>query len=63
MATAVLLTVQEVAERLRVTPAAVRNWRLTRKGPPSFKICGRVVFREDQLEAWLDAQSAAGDAA
>lgn len=48
-----LLTVEEVADRCRTSPATVRYWRHVRKGPPSIKVGRRRLFPADALEAWL----------
>ncbi|MGJ5175510.1 helix-turn-helix domain-containing protein [Bradyrhizobium oligotrophicum] len=48
------LTVEEVAERYRgaVSVGTLRNWRVTRVGPPFVKIGKAVLYPVDQLEAW-----------
>ena len=50
-----LLTIEEVAERLRRSPAAIRYMRSAGKGPKSAKVAGRVMFREDDVSAYIDA--------
>jgi predicted DNA-binding transcriptional regulator AlpA len=55
-----LLTIKEVAERYPFIPEATwRYWRHRNEGPPSARIGRRVVFKEDQVEAWIEAQFAA----
>lgn len=54
-----LLTVREVAELVRTTPATVRYWRSMGLGPPGFRLGKRVVFREEGVEAWLRDREAA----
>lgn len=54
-----LLTVDELAEELRVPAGTFRSWRAQRKGPKSFKIGRRVVYRRSEVEAWLAAQEQA----
>jgi hypothetical protein len=45
------------AERLRVEPETLRNWRWRGEGPPFLKL-GRVVrYRLVDLAAWLEAQT------
>lgn len=51
-----LLTLPEAAERLRRTEAQLRWMRHIGTGPRSAKIAGRVMYREDLLEAWIDEQ-------
>jgi predicted DNA-binding transcriptional regulator AlpA len=53
-----LLTVNEVAERLRRSPAAVRYMRAQGIGPKSAKVAGRVMWREEDVEAYIEAQFA-----
>ena len=48
-----LLTIPEVAERLRVPPATLRYWRTRGEGPKGFKVGRRVVYRADVVERWV----------
>lgn len=54
-----LLVTDEVAEEIRRAPATLRYWRHIGEGPPSFKIGRRVMYRRDELLAWIEAQAAA----
>lgn len=53
----VLLTKKEAAKRLRVSEKTLD--RLRRKGisPPVVKIGSRVMYREDQLDNWIDGRT------
>ena len=51
-----LMTLSEVAERLRRSEAQLRWMRHNRTGPPAAKIAGRIMYRQSELERWLDAQ-------
>jgi hypothetical protein len=51
-----LLTKEEVAEQLRRPPATLAFWRSKGLGPRSAKICGRVVYRQSDVERWIDEQ-------
>jgi DNA-binding transcriptional MerR regulator len=51
-----LLTMDEVAERLRSPISTLRFWRHSGTGPASFKVGRRVVYREADVLAWLDEQ-------
>ena len=53
-----LLTVPEVSQRLHKAPATLRWWRHEKRGPKSFKLGRTIVYREADVEAWLDAQYA-----
>ena len=53
-----LLTIEEVSERTRIPRATLYQYRTRRKGPPSFRLGTRIVYRESDLEAWLDQQQA-----
>jgi len=50
-----LLSTEEVAELLKVSPATVKYWRHKRKGPPYFAIPGtqQILYARDGLEPWL----------
>jgi predicted DNA-binding transcriptional regulator AlpA len=51
-----LLTLPEVAERLRKSDAQMRWMKHNGTGPPSAKIAGRVMYRKSQVERWIDEQ-------
>jgi excisionase family DNA binding protein len=50
-----LLTLIEAAERLRTPPATLRYWRHMGTGPASFKLGRRVLYAEQDVEAWLES--------
>lgn len=51
-----LLTLAEVADRLRRSPAQLRWMRHNGTGPKSAKLAGRIMYREDDVEKWIDDQ-------
>ena len=51
-----LMTLPEVAERLRRSPAQLRWMRHNGTGPRAAKISGRVMYRASDVEAWIDEQ-------
>jgi excisionase family DNA binding protein len=51
-----LLTIAEAAELLRAPVATLRYWRHLGTGPRSFRLGRRVLYRSDDLRAWVDAQ-------
>lgn len=56
-----LLTLGEVAEMTRTTPGTLRWWRhLGTRGPKSFRIGRRVMYRRGDVDAWLAAQHDGG---
>jgi predicted DNA-binding transcriptional regulator AlpA len=50
-----LLTVDEVAEMLRKSPAQLRWMRHNGSGPRSAKLGGRVMYREQDVIDWVNA--------
>jgi excisionase family DNA binding protein len=54
-----LLTITEAAELLRTPVATLRFWRHRNIGPRSFRLGRRVLYRRDDLHAWIDTQHAA----
>lgn len=63
-----LLTLSEAAERMRVPEATLRYWRHKGTGPRSAKLGRRVVYRERDVDAWIEKQfttaaGTSGDAA
>lgn len=51
-----LLTVDEVAERLRVPRQTLYYWRSQGLGPTARLIGKHLRYREDDLIEWLEAQ-------
>lgn len=58
-----LLTTDDVAAYFRTVPATVRYWRHIGKGPQSFKVGRRVLYRESDVTAWAQQEYAAADTA
>ncbi len=58
-----LLTTDEVASYFRTVPGTVRYWRHVGKGPRSFKIGRRVLYRQSDVSAFAQAALTASDAA
>jgi predicted DNA-binding transcriptional regulator AlpA len=51
-----LLRVRDVAALTGIPEATLRFWRHERRGPKSAKLGRRVVYREEDVLAWIDAQ-------
>lgn len=51
-----LLTVDEVAERLRLPRQTLYYWRSEGTGPKARLVGKHLRYREDELGAWLEAQ-------
>jgi predicted DNA-binding transcriptional regulator AlpA len=51
-----LLRLPEVARLTGVPEASLRHWRRIGHGPPSARIGRRVVYREDDVQRWIDDQ-------
>ncbi|HVD79981.1 MAG TPA: helix-turn-helix domain-containing protein [Propionibacteriaceae bacterium] len=52
-----LLTIQEVADLVRVPVATLRYWRHLGTGPRSFRIGRSVRYWRTEVFAWLDDQA------
>jgi predicted DNA-binding transcriptional regulator AlpA len=50
-----LLTLEEVADMLRKTPAQMRWMRHNGTGPKSAKLGGRVMYRESDVVEWINS--------
>ena len=51
-----LLTITEAAELVRAPVATLRYWRHLGTGPRSFRLGRRVLYRYDDLQAWVAEQ-------
>ena len=58
-----ILILSEVVEITRVPAATLRYWRhlADGSGPRSFKIGRRVMYKQSDVDTWLDQQYAATD--
>lgn len=54
-----IMTLPEVAEVTRIPLATLRFYRASNQGPRTWKLGGRVVAYEDDVQSWLDEQYAA----
>jgi excisionase family DNA binding protein len=52
----VFLTVQEVADLLRVSPGTVRAWAAKGEGPPSIRFGKQIRYRPEKVEEWVQEQ-------
>ena len=50
-----ILTLDEAAELTRTSANTLRYWRNQGTGPHSFKLGRRVMYREDDVVAWMQA--------
>lgn len=51
-----LLRIQEVSAMTGVAINTLRNWRQAGTGPASHRVGSRVVYREADVQAWLQSQ-------
>ena len=49
-----LLTTEEAAEHLRLSPRTLETYRVTGEGPRFCKLGKRVFYRRTTLDAWLN---------
>jgi predicted DNA-binding transcriptional regulator AlpA len=55
---ALVLTQEQVAAMLQVSPRTLEDWRLRGGGPPFVKASRRCVrYPRAQLEAWIDSRT------
>jgi excisionase family DNA binding protein len=50
------MTTVEVAELVRTPIETVRYWRHVGKGPRSFKVGRRVLYKRSDVQDWLEEQ-------
>jgi predicted DNA-binding transcriptional regulator AlpA len=54
-----LLFGEEVAEITRIPLATLRFYRHAGKGPKSFRLGNRVVYKRADVESWIESRYAA----
>jgi excisionase family DNA binding protein len=52
-----LLTIDEAADLVRAPVATLRCWRHRNTGPRSFRLGRRVLYRRDDLNAWINTNA------
>jgi predicted DNA-binding transcriptional regulator AlpA len=58
-----LLSIAETSVRTTVPVPTLRFYRHKSTGPRSFKLGGRVVYKESDVEAWIEQQYTGSPAA
>lgn len=51
-----LLNQREVATRLRLSPRTLERFRLSGEGPKFVKAGRRVLYRQTDLDAWINSR-------
>jgi hypothetical protein len=54
-ASSALLTSEQAGEYLHVNPRTLANWRVLGRGPRFVRSGSRALYRQNALDAWLDA--------
>ena len=52
-----LLTPDELAARLKVKVATLRDWRYHQTGPPYVHVGRRVRYRPSDVDKWIEGSS------
>ena len=53
----------EAAEYVRLSTSTLAQMRVEQRGPKYFKAGGRVLYRMQDLDAWVESQAYAGTGA
>ena len=53
----------EAAEYVRLSTSTLATMRMEQRGPKYFKAGGRVLYRMQDLDAWVESQAYAGTGA
>lgn len=51
-----IMTIDETAEMLRTPVSTLRYWRHMGRGPRAGRIGGRLMYRKNDVEEWLNDQ-------
>jgi len=52
------LTSEEVARHLRLSVRTIHDWRQMQSGPVAYKVGRRLLWRRDEVDAWVHDQVA-----
>lgn len=58
-----LLSENDVAGICGLSPAAIRRWRLLKKGPRYIKVGSAVRYHLEDVRAWLETRPSGGEGA
>lgn len=60
-----LWPIAETSTRTKIPVATLRDWRARGRGPRSFRLGGKIMYKASDVMRWIDEQYAAsgGDAA
>lgn len=53
------LNIDEVADLIRTPKATLYRWRHMGSGPPAHRVGRRLLYRRDEVIAWVEADDAA----
>lgn len=56
-----LLTTQELAAELKVSPRTIQRWRAEGTGPPTVRAGRGVRYRRRDVNAWLERRDQPGE--
>jgi predicted DNA-binding transcriptional regulator AlpA len=56
-----ILVILDASEMTRIAVQTLRRMRMEGSGPPSFKLGGKVVYRESAVRQWIAEQEAAAE--
>lgn len=52
-------TPRQTAAAINRSLPTLERWRRERRGPPFYRICGRVLYDPADVAAWIEQQKAA----
>lgn len=58
-----LMTIQEVSELTSIPVATLRYWRHKGLGPKGAKLGGKLMFRRDDVDEWVNQAFERGESA
>lgn len=56
-----LMDEKQLANKLNISVASARRWRLLRQGPKFLKIGASVRYRPEDVDTWLDSRPSGGE--
>ena len=51
------LTEKHTGKAINTAPSTLRAWRVKGKGPRYYKIGGKILYKQSDLDAWIEAQA------
>lgn len=58
-----LISTSDLAKKLGIQPNTLEKWRVHGEGPPHYRLGRRILYKMEDVSAWLDQRRVASTSA